>query len=128
MDQPAPFSYSRGMLLTLAPSNRLPAIDNDSVANYEGCCIRTQPQNGRGDLFGTPHPSDRLLRDHRLPAFGSAAGEALNHQRINDSWANRVDADIRCRIVECRRLCETDHAVLCCNVRSPALEAFYTGA
>src|SRR5918999_696674 len=115
------------MLLPLGPSSRLSAINNQSVPDSEGRCIRTEPQNGRGDFLGFSHPSNWLLGDYRLAAFGSAAGKALHHRRIDDSRADRVDADVRCRIVECRSFREANHAVLCGNVRGPTLEAFYPG-
>jgi hypothetical protein len=43
----------------------LPADDDHGMANHEGRHIRTQPDDGRGDFLGFPHPSDRLPRDTR---------------------------------------------------------------
>jgi hypothetical protein len=38
--------------------------------NDEGGSVGAQPEYGAGDLFGRPHPPDRLLGDHPFPALG----------------------------------------------------------
>jgi hypothetical protein len=51
----------------------LATIDDHGVPDHEGGRVRTQPDDGRGDLLGLSHPADRLLRDHPFPPLGSAA-------------------------------------------------------
>lgn len=43
------------------PLYRLAAVDDHGVSNDEGGRIRTQPNDGRGDLLGLAHPSDWFL-------------------------------------------------------------------
>lgn len=70
---------SRESVATDASLHRLPAVNDHGLSEYEGGRIRTQPENGIGDLFGLTHPSDWLLIDHRLAAFFGAAGKAIHH-------------------------------------------------
>ena len=44
--------------------HRLAAVDDHSVSNDEGSCVRTQPDDGGGDLFGLAYLSYQLLGDH----------------------------------------------------------------
>jgi hypothetical protein len=48
----------------LGALSRLSAVHNHGVAHDERGCVRAEPDDGRGDLVGRPHPPDRLLSDH----------------------------------------------------------------
>jgi hypothetical protein len=75
-------------------SDGLAAVDDHGLADDEGGCVRTQPQDGVGDFVWCSHPSDRFLRDHSVPALGGAANEPLHHLGVDDSRADGVDADV----------------------------------
>jgi hypothetical protein len=49
---------------------RLAAVSDHRVSGDERGCIRAQPDDGRGDLVGSAHPSDRFLGDDPVPFFG----------------------------------------------------------
>src|SRR5688500_18767597 len=80
--------------------HRLPAIYDHRVAHYEGRRVRTQPEDGAGDLLGLAHAADGFLRDHPRTTFGRVTGEASDHCRVDDAGAHRVDADVEPRVVE----------------------------
>src|SRR5437867_12771863 len=93
------------------------------MSDDEGSRVRTEPDDGIGDLFGPAHPSDWLLRDHPRPPLRGAAGEASHHRAIDVPGADGVDADVRRRVVEGRRPGEADHAVFRGGVRGVAFDA-----
>src|SRR5438034_4579268 len=93
------------------------------MSDDEGSRVRTEPDDGIGDLFGPAHPSDRLLRDDPRPPRRGAAGEASHHRGIDVPGADGVDADVRRRVVEGRRPGEADHAVFRGGVRGVAFDA-----
>src|SRR3982751_1360595 len=88
---------------------RLPTVDDHGMPNREGSRVRTQPNDGSCDLLGLAHSSNRLLRDDPLSPIRSATAEAIHHRGLNDAWAHCVDTDVRLRIIESRRLSETDN-------------------
>src|SRR5438876_10699012 len=98
------------------------------MSDDEGSRVRTQPDDGIGDLFGPAHPSDWLLRDHPPPPLRGAAGEPSHHRGTDVSGADRVDAEVRQRVVEGRRPGEADDAVFRGGVRGAAFDAEYPGA
>src|SRR5687767_4964581 len=63
--------------------HRLAAVDDHGVADHEGGRVRAQPDDGRCDLLGLAHPSDRLLRDHLRASFGRTAGETTHHGGVD---------------------------------------------
>src|SRR5438046_4867422 len=63
--------------------HRLAAVDDQGVPDDEGGRIRAQPDDGRGDLLGLAHPSDRLLRDPFRAPFGWAPGEATHRPGVD---------------------------------------------
>ena len=77
----------------------------------EGCGIRTQPNDGIGNLLWFARSSDWLLRDHLPPSFSSAAGEAIHHRSGDVAGGHDVDADVLRGVVESCRLGQSDHAV-----------------
>ena len=93
-----------------ASLHRLAAIDDHGVPDDEGGRVRTQPNDGRSDLLGLSHPADRLLRDHPRPPLGGASAEPVHHRGVDDPRAHGVHADVRLRVIEGRRLRETDDA------------------
>jgi len=103
--------------------NRLAAVHDHGVADDEGGCIRTQPQDGIGDFFGLAHPSDWFLRDHLRAPFGRAPGEATHHRGVDAAGTDGVDADVLRGVVEGRRAGEAYHAVFRGGVRRAALDA-----
>src|SRR5215217_6580888 len=108
--------------------HRLAAVDNHRVPDDEGGRVRTQPQDGRGDLLGRPHPADRLLRDHRCAPLWGAPAEPLHHLGVDDPGADGVYADVGRRVVEGGRFAEADHAVFGGDVRGSTWEALDPGA
>ena len=71
-DLHSPRVHRNGSRLATNSLHRLAAIDHQGVPDDEGGRLRTQPDDGRGNLLGPAHPSDRLLRDHPLAALGGA--------------------------------------------------------
>src|SRR5829696_10257922 len=64
--------------------HRLAAVGDHRVPDDEGGHVRTQPQDGRGDLLGRSHPADRLLRDHRCAPLWGAPAEPLHHLGVDN--------------------------------------------
>lgn len=87
-------------------------VDNDGAPDDEASRIRTQPYNRRGDLLGPTRSPHRFLRNHRLPSLSGRTTESIHHRRVDDPRAHGVDTDVRLRVVESRRLGQTNHAVL----------------
>jgi len=108
--------------------HRLAAIDDQGVPDDEGGRIRAQPDDGRSDLLGLPHPANRLLRDYPLASLGGAPAEAVHHRGFDDPGAHGVDAEVRRRIVEGRRLGKADDAEFRGAVRGLTGDAFDPGA
>lgn len=103
--------------------HRLAAIDDHRMAAHEGGPVRAQPENSRGNFLGRSHPTDRLFGDDLGAAFGRAAGEAFHHRRCDVAGTDGIDAEVLRGVIKCRRLGESDHAVLRGGVRGAALDA-----
>ena len=73
----------------------LAAIDDHGMPYYEGGRVGTQPEYGCSDLFGVPHPPDRLLRDDSCPSLRGSTGEPIHHRGLDDPGADGVDPDGR---------------------------------
>src|SRR3954454_14642745 len=116
--------------LPLSPLHCLAAVDHHRGSDDEGSRIRTQPQDGCGDLLRLAGPPDWLHRRSALELsllpLRSAPAEAIHHRRVDDPGAHDVDADVRLRVLEGRRPGQADHAVLGGDVCGP-LEAFDPG-
>ena len=108
--------------------HRLAAIDDQGVPDDEGGRIRAQPDDGRSDLLGLPHPANRLLRNYPLASLGGAPAEAVHHWGFDDPGTHGVDAEVRRRIVEGRRLGKADDAEFRGAVRGLTGDAFDPGA
>ena len=108
--------------------HRLAAIDHQGVPDDEGGRLRTQPDDGRGNLLGPAHPPDRLPRDHPLASLGGAPAEAVHHRGFDDPGAHGVDAEVQRRVVEGRRLGKADDAEFRGAVRGLTGDAFDPGA
>src|SRR5437868_1370873 len=103
--------------------NGLAAIDDHGAADDEASPIRTEPDDGIGDLFWPPHPSDWFLRDHPRALLIGAAGEAIHHRRVDIARANDVNANILRGVIEGRRPGEADHAVFCSGISWAAFDS-----
>src|SRR5918911_3794523 len=111
---------------------RLAAVNHHRGSGDEGSRIRTQPQDGCGDLLRLAGPADWLRRSRArdlplLPLRGAPA-EAIHHWRVDDAGAHDIDADVRRGVVEGRRLSQADHTVFRRDVRRLILEALDPGA
>src|SRR5947209_13846843 len=112
--------------------HRLAAVNHHRGSGDEGSRIRTQPQDGRGDLLRLAGPAYWLGRSRArelplLPLRGAPA-EAIHHWRVDDAGAHDIDADVLRGVVEGRRLRQADHTVFLRDVRRLILEALDPGA
>lgn len=82
-----------------APSDRLPAVNDERRAKGKAGAFRAEPQHRSRDFFGPAKAADRFLCDRGLQAFGRAACEAVDHRGMDDAGADGVHADILVGIV-----------------------------
>ena len=75
------------------------------VESEEGC--RTM-----GNLLGATESPDRFQRSQRRDPRRISSRLAIQHRRLNDAGAHRVDTDSRRRILQCGSTGESDDAVL----------------
>src|SRR4051794_25386063 len=78
----------------LTPLDRLAAVDDQSVPDDKSGRVRAQPDDGLGNLLGSPHPTDRLLSDDPLASFGSPFRKPLHHRGGDNARAHSVDPDV----------------------------------
>src|SRR5947209_9739403 len=128
---PGPRRSAPGWRLRAA-LHRLAAVDHHRGSDDEGSRIRTQPQDGCGDLLRLAGPADWLRRSRArelplLPLRGAPA-EAIHHWRVDDAGANDIDTDVLRGVVEGRRLRQADHTVFRRDVGRLIFEALDPGA
>src|SRR5882724_2832644 len=51
-------------------TGRVASIDSECVADYKACAGTAEPKDGRGNLFRSAEPPDRLLLYQFLDGFG----------------------------------------------------------
>src|SRR5258708_32852018 len=95
----------------------LAAVHDHGMPQKEGGRVGTQPEHGRSDLFGIPHPPDWLLRDDSCPSLRASPGEPLHHRGVDDPGADRVDPGLRFGGVRCRNLTKADNYMLARRAR-----------
>ena len=103
------------------------AVDGEGVTNDEAGCVRAQPDDARGDLFGPSEPAHRHRVAHHLLDLLVAPHEAFEHWRPRAAGADAVDPDPLRGVLERARPGEADHAVLARDVRRQPGEADETG-
>src|SRR5712692_8649803 len=88
------------------------AVHDECVTDYEACAWAAKPKNGSGDLLRPTKSSNRYVFHQLFHGFCLTGQHARDHRRIDDSRADRVNADAPGGIFESSALGQPEHPVL----------------